>query len=121
MLPPGKYTLQFTDTDGDGICCRHGQGEIVISAETRHKKVLEVPEVDPRSSFDVKVLAESDGIFEYRLSLAFVVSDLDTYTTADNDKHEINVVAIIVGGTLSLAIMVTLLTFASLRFCKLKS
>jgi hypothetical protein len=121
MLPPGKYTLQFTDTDGDGICCRHGQGVIVISAETRHKKVLEVPEVDPRSSFDVKVLAESDGIFEYRLSLAFVVSDLDTYTTADNDKHEINVVAIIVGGTLSLAIMVTLLTFASLRFCKLKS
>jgi trypsin len=96
MLPPGKYTLQFTDTDGDGICCRHGQGEIVISVETQHKDMVQVSDVlggvEPRIGYYVKVLADSDGAFESRLSLSFVVpssADLtNTNTnTADNENE----------------------------------
>eukprot|EP00804_Cyclotella_cryptica_P029149 CCRYP_005321-RA/>CCRYP_005321-RA protein AED:0.32 eAED:0.32 QI:373/1/1/1/0.66/0.5/4/567/505 len=32
-LPPRMYTFIFTDTNGDGICCKHGDGLYVLSSE----------------------------------------------------------------------------------------
>jgi V8-like Glu-specific endopeptidase len=94
MLPPGKYTLQFTDADGDGICCRHGQGKVVISVDPQQKDMAQVSDVldgvEPRIGYYVKVLADSDGVFKSRLSLAFVIpssADL-TNTNTNTAEHE---------------------------------
>ena len=32
-FPPGYYTFVFTDKEGDGICCNHGEGTYVLSSE----------------------------------------------------------------------------------------
>jgi hypothetical protein len=96
MLPPGKYTLQFTDTDGDGICCRHGQGKVVISIDPQQKDMAQVSDVldgvEPRIGYYVKVHADSDGVFKSRLSLAFVIpssADLtNTNTNTNTAEHE---------------------------------
>jgi hypothetical protein len=95
MLPPGKYTLQFTDADGDGICCRHGQGKVVISVDPQQKDMAQVSDVldgvEPRIGYYVKVLADSDGVFKSRLSLAFVVpssADLKTNTNTNTTDNE---------------------------------
>jgi hypothetical protein len=31
-VPPGNYTLVFTDAEGDGLCCYHGEGRYVLSS-----------------------------------------------------------------------------------------
>jgi trypsin len=115
-LPPGKYTLHFTDTAGDGICCGDGMGNIVISAEVGGKAVAEAPvAVDTRTMSHVEVLADSDGEFKHHLSLPFVVAPgLIEYTTAS--EIEVNIVVIFVVVAVSLIVMVTALTFV-LRFC----
>jgi hypothetical protein len=85
----GSYTLQFMDMAGDGFCCTWGDGKVVISAGIEEKAVLEAEApvvVDARQSSNVEVLADSDGEFEYRLSLPFVVATgLYEYTTANDD------------------------------------
>jgi hypothetical protein len=30
-VPPGNYTFVFVDSEGDGICCYHGEGRYVLS------------------------------------------------------------------------------------------
>ncbi|KAL7487000.1 hypothetical protein ACHAW6_013446 [Cyclotella cf. meneghiniana] len=32
-LPPQMYTFLFTNTNGDGICCKHGDGLYILSSE----------------------------------------------------------------------------------------
>ena len=31
-VPPGNYTFVFVDSEGDGICCYHGEGRYVLSS-----------------------------------------------------------------------------------------
>jgi hypothetical protein len=111
-LPPGNYTLQFMDTAGNGICCSEGDGKIVISARVASNAVAEAPvAVDARKSCHIKILADSDGEFEYHLSLPFVVTPgLEKYTTFENCDNEVNLVLISLVVTLSLIVAVMALT-----------
>jgi hypothetical protein len=96
-LPPGMYTLHFTDTAGDGICCGDGKGNIVIYTDVDGKVGAEAPAVVARNRVDI-VLAHSDGRFEYHLSLPLVAAPgLDEYTTAENSGNRGNLVAILAG------------------------
>jgi hypothetical protein len=117
-LLPGNYTLQFMDTAGDGICCSWGDGKIVISARVGGKAVAEAPAaVDARKSSRVLILADSDGDFEYHLSLPFVVAPgLAKYTTFENSDNEVNLVVISLVVALSLIVIVTASTCV-LRCC----
>jgi hypothetical protein len=116
-LPPGNYTLQFMDMGGDGICCTWGNGNIVISAVVGGKGVPVAEArvaVDARKSSHIEVLADSDGEFDYRLSLPFIVAPgLYEYNTADDD---VNFVVISVVVALSVTFLVTALACV-LRFC----
>ena len=56
---PGYYTFVFTDKEGDGICCYHGEGSYVLSSEGKvitiggqmtgleETTVFELPYVEP--------------------------------------------------------------------------
>jgi len=56
---PGYYTFVFTDKEGDGICCYHGEGSYVVSSEGKvitiggemnsneESVVFELPYVEP--------------------------------------------------------------------------
>jgi hypothetical protein len=105
LLPPGKYTLHFLDIAGDGICCKWGDGKIVISAIVGGKGEAEAPvAVHARKKTRVEVLADSDGSFKYRLSLPFVVaSDLHAYTISSGNK--VNLVAILVGVAIAVTVL----------------
>jgi hypothetical protein len=127
LLPPGKYTLHFTDTAGDGI-----KGKIIISADVRSsaeddggKVRAEAPTVISRNRVD-NVLADSDGKFEYHLSLPFVVGSGGdgTYYTIITDiydtGHDSHLTAILILVALSLtAVLSTAMTFV-LRYRRSK-
>jgi hypothetical protein len=125
-LPPGKYTLHFTDTAGNGICCGYGKGKIVISMEGPPISAgVEAPEVmatksrvDKRADKRVEnVIADSNGKFRYQLSLPFVVApDLEGYTISEDSGVGSSLMVIYVAVALSSIVVVTALT-AVLRFC----
>jgi hypothetical protein len=78
-LRPGRYTLQVTDMQGDGLCCEWGHGQIVVSAHGNPtNSTLE-------SKSQTQVLAQSDGHFEYRLALDFTVPPLDGGSWTNNE------------------------------------
>jgi hypothetical protein len=110
LLPPGKYTLHFTDTEGDGICCGHGKGAIIISADLRPNTGAEAPAVAAKSRIN-NVLADSGGKFEYHLSLPFVVgADGDatyyTITTDADDDDDRNLKAILIPSVVFVTVMI---------------
>jgi hypothetical protein len=119
-LPPGKYTLHLTDTAGDGICCGHGKGKIVIATNAQPSGGAEAPAVVARSRVD-NVLAHSDGQFEYQLSLPFVVvsgGDGTYYTTTTDihvKGHGTKVMAILIAVTIFLTVMLCASLAVSLR------
>jgi hypothetical protein len=111
-LPPGKYTLHFTDTAGDGICCGHGKGKIKISAEAHAEA--------SRSRVD-NVLAHSDGQFAYQLSLPFVVlsggedTGYTTSTDIDVEVNSTNVMAILIAITIFITVILGISLITSLQ------
>jgi hypothetical protein len=96
-----------------------GDGKIVISAGVGGKAVAEANvAVVTRKSSHVEILADSDGVFEYHLSLPFVVTPgLEKYyTTTENSSNEDNLVVISLVVVLSLIVTATALTCV-LRCC----
>jgi trypsin len=73
-LRPGKYTLQVTDMQGDGICCEYGKGQIAIFAHGSPTTST----LKSQSQTPTQLLAHSDGKFDFRLSLDFNVPPLDS-------------------------------------------
>jgi V8-like Glu-specific endopeptidase len=121
VLPPGKYTLHFTDTAGDGICCGYGNGNIAISGDVGGTARAEAPTVGTTSRAD-NVLAHSDGKFGFHLSLPFIVvsGGEDTYYNAITNMYDTgedsNLMAILMLVALSLTVILsTMITFV-LRF-----
>ena len=84
----------------------------------KDKAAAEAPvAVDASKSSHVEILADSDGEFEYHLSLSFVVaSGLENYTTFENSDNEVNLVVISLVVALSLIVTVMALTCV-LRCC----
>jgi hypothetical protein len=110
-LPPGKYTLHFSDTEGDGICCGDGKGNVAISGDVGDKVRAARGRVD-------NVIADSDGKFGFHLSLPFVVvaGGDNAYYPAVTDMydtgHGSNLMAILVLVVLSLTVILsTAITF----------
>jgi trypsin len=112
-LPPGKYTLHLTDTAGDGICCGHGKGKVVISAD-----------VQPRAAFRRRadnVLARSDGQFAYQLSLPFIVvsnGDGTDYTNSADihvEGRDTNIMPILIAIAAFITVILGISLTASLR------
>jgi hypothetical protein len=121
-LPPGKYTLHLTDTAGDGICCGHGKGKIVISADVQPNAGAEAHAVTVRSRAD-NVLAHSDGQFAYQLSLPFVVVSGEDGTDYTNsayihvEGHGSNLMAIMIAIAIFITVILGISLIASLRCC----
>jgi hypothetical protein len=119
-LPPGKYTLHLTDTAGDGICCGHGKGKIVISADVQPNAGVESRAVAVRSRAD-NVLAHSDGQFGFHLSLPFIVvsGGEHTYYTAITDMYDTgedsNLMAILIAIAIFITVILGISLIASLR------
>jgi trypsin len=109
-LQPGKYTLQVTDTRGDGLCCEYGQGQIIVSAHGS-------PPLNSTLETQSQVLAESDGHFEYRLALDFTVPPLDGgpwsdgWDTGDDDSSSKTLIWV---GTAIVAVMIVAALFVLL-------
>jgi hypothetical protein len=109
-LQPGKYTLQVTDTQGDGLCCEYGQGQIIVSAHGS-------PPLNSTLETQSQVLAESDGHFEYRLALDFTVPPLDGgpwsdgWDTGDDDSSSKILIWV---GTAIVAVMIVAALFVLL-------
>lgn len=61
-LASGDYTMEITDTYGDGICCQYGEGRFEIQAML--------------SDDEVAVLAEGDGIFAFSTIVSFSVPEV---------------------------------------------
>lgn len=54
-FPPGPYTFVFTDREGDGICCSHGEGKYILSSEGKVIKVGgQMDSEEERTSFDLE-------------------------------------------------------------------
>jgi trypsin len=77
-LRPGKYTLQVTDMQGDGICCEYGKGQIAVFAHGSPSTSSLKSQSQAETQTQTQLLAQSDGKFEFRLALDFTVPPLDS-------------------------------------------
>jgi trypsin len=130
-LRPGKYTLQVTDMQGDGICCEYGKGKITVSAygspttstsagspttstsagsPTTSTSALKSQTKDEDKT-QTQVLAQSDGQFKFRLALDFTVPPLDSGPWPDdgNTGEETSTALIWAGAMLLLVLIVSVL------------
>jgi hypothetical protein len=77
-LRPGEYALQVTDMQGDGICCEYGKGQIAVFAHGSPSTSSLKSQSQIQTETETQLLAQSDGQFEFRLSLDFTVPPLES-------------------------------------------
>jgi hypothetical protein len=111
-LRPGKYTLQVTDMQGNGLCCEYGKGRIAVSAQGSPMTLT------LKSQTQTQLLAQSDGQFEFRLALDFTVPPLDSGPWPD-DKDTGNDIssstALIWAGAIILLVLIVSVLLVLLR------
>jgi trypsin len=119
-LRPGKYTLQVTDMQGDGICCEYGEGKIVISAHgsptTSNSTSALKSQTKDQDKTQTQLLAQSDGQFEFRLALEFTVPALDSGPWPDDgNTREATATALIWAGAMLLLVLIVSVLLMLLR------
>jgi hypothetical protein len=118
-LRPGKYTLQVTDMQGDGICCEYGKGQIALFAHGSPTTST----LKSQSQNQTQLLGRSDGKFEFRQSLDFTVPPLESgpwpdYYCNDWDTGEdssSSTAALIWTGAMILLVLIVLMLLMLLR------
>jgi trypsin len=122
-LRPGKYTLQVTDMQGDGICCEYGKGKITVSAHGSPTTSASASTSTSSSTLksqtlgetQTQLLTQSDGKFEYRLALDFTVPPLDSGPWPDDGDTENSSTALIWAGAMILLVLIVSVLLALMR------
>jgi trypsin len=120
-LRPGKYTLQVTDMQGDGICCDNGKGKITISAHgsptASASASTSTLKSQTQGETQTQLLAQSDGKFEYHLALNFTVPPLDSGPWPDDTdtRLESSSTALIWAGAMILVVVILSVLLALMR------
>jgi trypsin len=118
-LRPGKYTLQVTDMQGDGICCENGKGKITVLAHGSPMPSSSAlkSHIKDQDKTQTQLLAQSDGQFGFRLSLDFTVPPLDSGPWPDdgNAKEEVSSTALIWAGAMLLLVLIVSVLLVLLR------